>query len=167
MSSSDPHSTCATLFATDADTFLHNASLHEEIFGPAALVVHCTSLDTAQKIVDSISGQLTGTVHATPNELQLPESKALVHTLMNGCGRLIFNGIPTGVEVCSAMNHGGPYPSTTSVGFTSVGTAAINRWIRPICYQNVPHSMLPEELQNENPKHIWRQVNDVMTKDAL
>jgi NADP-dependent aldehyde dehydrogenase len=90
-----------------------------------------------------------------------------VDLLTERVGRLIFNGVPTGVDVSSAMVHGGPYPATTASAYTSVGTDAIKRWLRPVCYQNVPHELLPTELQNDNPSKIWRMVNDAMTQNAI
>ncbi|HMB94583.1 MAG TPA: hypothetical protein VKK61_00950, partial [Tepidisphaeraceae bacterium] len=92
---------------------------------------------------------------------------SLITILETKVGRLIFNGYPTGVEVCPSMNHGGPYPATTDVRTTSVGTAAITRFARPICYQNSPQHALPIELQNENALQIWRLVNNQLTKDSV
>jgi NADP-dependent aldehyde dehydrogenase len=88
-------------------------------------------------------------------------------TLERKAGRLLINGFPTGVEVCPAMNHGGPYPATTDVRFTSVGTAALYRFVRPICYQNFPASLLPDALKDENPLNLWRLLNGKMAKDAV
>jgi 2,5-dioxopentanoate dehydrogenase len=82
-------------------------------------------------------------------------------------GRIIYNGVPTGVEVCSSMHHGGPYPASTDVKFTSVGTTAIKRFVRPICFQDFPNELLPDELKNENPLNIWRLVNNNFTKDSV
>ena len=92
---------------------------------------------------------------------------ALVSMLERKAGRLIFNGFPTGVEVCSAMQHGGPYPATTDARSTSVGTAAIDRFARPVAYQNFPPSALPPELQDANPKHVWRSVDGERTRDGF
>ena len=97
----------------------------------------------------------------------MEEYAELVAILENKVGRIIFNGYPTGVEVCHAMVHGGPFPSTTDSRTTSVGTLAIKRFVRPVCYQDFPASMLPDELKNENPKNIWRLVNGEFTRDKI
>ena len=121
-----------------------------------------TELETALK---SLDGQLTATIHATADDLA--KACDLLPILERKVGRVIMNGFPTGVEVCAAMNHGGPYPATTDARFTSVGTAAIQRWARPICYQNFPPDTLPEELRNENPRGIMRTLNDDLTRAAV
>jgi len=118
-------------------------------------------LQTAQ----SLHGHLTATVHGTEEDLK--EYYDLVHILERKVGRLIFNGYPTGVEVTHAMVHGGPYPATTDSRTTSVGTMAILRFTRPICYQNPPHALLPDELKDENPLGIWRLVNGERQRGSL
>ena len=105
----------------------------------------------------TLEGQLTATVHGTPEDLG--QAQPLLRLLERKAGRLIVNGFPTGVEVCPSMHHGGPYPSTTDVRFTSVGTAALYRFVRPICYQDFPPALLPDALKDENPLGIWRLVN--------
>jgi NADP-dependent aldehyde dehydrogenase len=104
-------------------------------------------------------------VHGTPDDLQ--QAKRLLQILERKAGRLLINGFPTGVEVCPSMNHGGPYPATTDVRFTSVGTAALYRFVRPICYQNFPAPLLPDALKDENPLNLWRLVNGKTARDAV
>jgi NADP-dependent aldehyde dehydrogenase len=116
-------------------------------------------------VASSMKGQLTSTLIATETELH--DHQILVNTIASKCGRLILNGVPTGVEVCLAMQHGGPFPATTDARFTSVGGDAIKRFARPVAYQNFSNTFLPDELKNENPLKIWRTVNDVFTKDAV
>ena len=116
-------------------------------------------------IADKLEGHLTATVHGT--EEDLATHSALIRLLEKKVGRLIFNGFPTGIEVCAAMHHGGPYPSTTDSHFTSIGTGAILRFGRPICYQNFPQSALPEELRNENTTGVWRLVDNERTKASI
>ncbi|MFM8587918.1 MAG: aldehyde dehydrogenase (NADP(+)) [Bacteroidota bacterium] len=149
----------------DADTFLSNPLLAEEVFGPFSLVVRCKDINQLHQIASSMKGQLTSTLIATEGELQM-HSK-LVQTIASTCGRLILNGVPTGVEVCLSMQHGGPFPATTDARFTSVGGDAIKRFARPVSYQNFSNALLPEELKNENPLQLWRTVNDQLTKNAL
>jgi len=139
--------------------------LAEEVFGPFAVLVSAQTMSELEDIAENLEGQLTATVHGTANDLQ--QAKRLLQILERKAGRLLINGFPTGVEVCPAMNHGGPYPATTDVRFTSVGTAALYRFVRPICYQNFPAPLLPEALKDENPYGIWRLVNGTLTKGAI
>ena len=155
----------AAMFRTNGAAFLCDDELSEELFGPTTLAVVCDDEREMVRVARKFCGELTATIHG--NESDLQSHHDLIGILESRVGRLIFNGFPTGVEVCSAMNHGGPYPATTDVHFTSVGTAAILRFSRPICYQDVSHGCLPPELQNANPRHIWRLVNGQMTKDAV
>ncbi|MDB6026719.1 MAG: aldH [Verrucomicrobiales bacterium] len=155
----------ATVFTTNAQTFLANEVLHEELFGPSTLVVSCDSATDFEKIARALPGQLTATIHGT--EEDLAQHKNLVSILQQKVGRLLFNGFPTGVEVCPSMHHGGPYPATTNPMFTSVGTAAIKRFARPICFQSFPDSALPTALQNKNRRNVWRLVDSKLTKDDL
>lgn len=152
----------ATVSATD---FLQNPMLHEEVFGPFSLLVDCEDLASVTEVVNSLKGQLTATLFATEEELA--EQKELADNLLEKCGRLLFNGVPTGVEVCAAMQHGGPFPATTDSRFTSVGVGAIKRFVRPVSFQDFPEKLLPPELQNNNPLNIWRTVDNILTKDAL
>ena len=151
------------MFATDARTFMRHRELGEEVFGPSTLVVRCGSREEMEAVARHLEGQLTATIHGTPEDLA--EYAALVSILENKAGRLVFNGFPTGVEVCASMQHGGPYPATTDARSTSVGTAAIYRFVRPICYQNFPQSALPVELQHVNSRGIWRLLDNQFTKD--
>ncbi len=152
-----------TVFETDAATWLSNEALAEEIFGPAAIVVEGNSERELLDIASSLPGTLTATIHGSPEDLM--RFRELVQVLETKAGRLIFNGYPTGVEVSPAMHHGGPYPATSDSKFTSVGTAAILRFVRPICYQNFPDAALPPELQKANPRKIWRTVDGRLTRD--
>jgi len=151
--------------ATDAKHFQKHPELAEEVFGPFAVLVSAQTMAELEDIAENLEGQLTATVHGTPDDLQ--QAKRLLRILERKAGRLLVNGFPTGVEVCPSMNHGGPYPATTDVRFTSVGTAALYRFVRPICYQNFPAPLLPAALRNENPAGIWRLVNGKLTKDAV
>lgn len=151
-----------TLFLTDAHTFLAHERLGEELFGPSAVFVTASSKDQMIRIARGLEGHLTATIHGTADDLR--EFAELVDVLQQKVGRLIFNGFPTGVEVCPSMQHGGPYPATTDSRTTSVGTAAIERFARPICWQNFPQDMLPPELQESNPRHIWRLVDGQLTR---
>ena len=155
----------ATVFATDATTFLASPQLSEEVFGPSTLVVNCGTHAQLEEIARSLHGSLTATIHATPEDLQ--QYAGLISILETRAGRLVFNGFPTGVEVCPAMTHGGPYPATTDARSTSVGTYAIKRFARPVSYQNFPPEALPVELRNENTRGIWRLVDNVLTKDNV
>ncbi len=130
---------------TDDETFLQNPVLAEEIFGPSTLIVQCSSVQRLEQIIATMKGNLTATVQGT--ERDLSEHRQLLRLLEEKVGRIVFNGYPTGVEVCPSMHHGGPYPATTDPKFTSVGTAAIYRFARPVCYQSFPQSALPDELK--------------------
>lgn len=154
---------CApSLFVTDSQTWRANPALHAEAFGPAALLVRCTDEADLLATLEKIEGQLTGTLHV--GESENPElMRNVANALEQRVGRLIFNGYPTGVEVNHAMIHGGPYPATTAAGSTSVGTAAIRRFVRPVAYQNVPDALLPPALQEANPLGIRRLVDGVPT----
>lgn len=154
-----------TLFATDGDTFLANHRLGEELFGPSVVLVTASSRQRILQIAGAMEGHLTATLHGTADDLC--EFGDLVAILRQKVGRLIFNGFPTGVEVCPSMQHGGPYPATTDVRTTSVGTAAIERFVRPISYQNFPPESLPPELRDDNPRHIWRLIDGQRTRDAV
>lgn len=155
----------ATVATVSAQAFLANPRLRDEVFGPFGLVVTYESQGEAMAIANQLEGQLTATVLAEPAELH--QHTELITALTNKCGRLLLNGFPTGVEVCGAMQHGGPYPASTDSRFTSVGPDAIKRFARPISYQNWPDEMLPDELKNSNPLGIWRTVNAALTKEAI
>lgn len=154
----------AVLFETDAVHFL-GSDLHHEIFGPSTILVEHSSRDQVLKIARSLEGQLTATIHGTEQDLK--DFADLISVLETKAGRLLFNGFPTGVEVTHAMVHGGPYPSTSDGRSTSVGTQAIFRFTRLVCYQGFPNASLPDELQNANPSGIWRMINGEQTRDKL
>jgi NADP-dependent aldehyde dehydrogenase len=154
-----------TIASTTAQNFIATKILHEEVFGPYSIIIHCKDLNEMKEVAEHLEGQLTSTVIATENELK--ENTELVEAIKNLCGRMIFNGVPTGVEVCLSMQHGGPFPATTDARFTSVGADGIKRFARPISFQNCPDNLLPDELKNENPLGIWRTVNNELTKDAV
>jgi NADP-dependent aldehyde dehydrogenase len=152
----------AALLTVSAADFIGNHELTEEMFGPASLVVKCRNPDELSAAVKGLRGQLTATVHAAAGEMT--GYRDMVDLLIQRAGRLVVNGFPTGVEVCHAMVHGGPFPASTDVRFTSVGTAAIKRFLRPICLQNYPKDLLPEPLRDHNPLNLWRRVNGELTK---
>lgn len=148
----------AALFVAGADTFLKEQhTLMEEVFGPSTLVVQCDTREQMLNAARNLDGQLTATIHGTPEELA--ENRELIAILETKAGRLIFNGFPTGVEVCHAMTHGGPYPSTSEGRTTSVGTRAAERFLRPVSYQNFPDAALPDELKESNPLKLPRLVD--------
>jgi 2,5-dioxopentanoate dehydrogenase len=154
-----------TIAKVSSEEFLMNPKLHEEIFGPYSLVVSCKSLDEYVLIARSMVGQLTCTMMATPDDMK--KNVDLIDEIKILCGRFIINGVPTGVEVCLGMQHGGPFPATTDSRFTSVGADAIRRFARPLAFQNWPNDMLPDELKNENPLNIFRTVNNRLTRDKI
>jgi NADP-dependent aldehyde dehydrogenase len=154
-----------SLFASDGRTFLENPLLSEEVFGPSSLVIRAQNREELLRIAASLKGHLTASIHGSEQELQ--EYADLTAVLQRNVGRLIFNGFPTGVEVCAAMNHGGPYPACTDSHFTSVGTAAIYRFSRPICFQGFPDHTLPPELQDKNPRGILRLFDGRYTRDPI
>ena len=153
------------LLNTTSEVFNNNRHLSEEIFGPASMAISVDSKDEMINFARNLSGQLTATVHGT--EKDLVDYKELLDILEQKAGRIIINGFPTGVEVCHSMVHGGPFPSTTDSRTTSVGTAAIYRFVRPVCYQNMPQSFLPEELKDLNPLKICRLVNGKNTNEEI
>jgi NADP-dependent aldehyde dehydrogenase len=146
-----------TIAVTTGDAFLANPVLHKEVFGPYSLVVKCRDVDQLNEIANEIEGQLTASLMATEHDIL--ENHLLVETISLKCGRLILNGVPTGVEVCWGMQHGGPFPATTDSRFGSVGPDAIKRFVRPISFQNFPDSLLPEELKDSNPLGVARIEN--------
>ncbi|HEV8244590.1 MAG TPA: aldehyde dehydrogenase (NADP(+)) [Polyangiaceae bacterium] len=152
-----------TLLTTSGATFLATPDLEHELFGPCTLVVECASHAELEQVVERLKGQLTATLHAEPDEIA--EHGRLFQLLERRVGRVIVDGFPTGVEVCHAMQHGGPYPATTDPRFTSVGSNAVLRFVRPVCLQNVPELRLPDELKSHNPCGILRLVDGVSTRD--
>jgi 2,5-dioxopentanoate dehydrogenase len=154
-----------TVASATAQAFLNNPVLHQEVFGPYSIVIRCKDMDEMINVAKNIEGQLTATLMATEDDIRAHAD--LVEAVKNICGRFVLNGVPTGVEVCLSMHHGGPFPATTDSRFTSVGADAIKRFARPIAFQNWPDALLPEELKNGNPLGIWRTVNDEVSKGEI
>ncbi|MBE7170725.1 MAG: aldehyde dehydrogenase (NADP(+)) [Williamsia sp.] len=146
-------------------SFLANHLLQEEVFGPYSLVVRCKDGAELKEAWKALQGQLTTSLMGTEKDFQ--DNRDLVEEATLIAGRIIFNGVPTGVEVCPSMVHGGPYPATTDSRFTAVGIESVNRWVRPVCYQNCPEELLPDELKNSNPLHLLRFVNSTWTREAV
>ena len=141
----EPNYAASAIATVSGSEFLANPKLHQEVFGPFSLVVQCKDDAELLQIIEGLEGQLTGTLIAEDNDtINLIE---VVDALQNRVGRIIYNGVPTGVEVCPSMQHGGPYPASTDSRFTAVGVHAINRWVRPVSYQSFPQSLLPEHLK--------------------
>jgi 2,5-dioxopentanoate dehydrogenase len=155
----------AQLFVASLEEFLKTPQLAEEIFGPDTLLVRCSSPEEYLKAAASLDGHLTATLWG--DEADLRAHRELIAVLEQKAGRLIFNGFPTGVEVCHAMVHGGPYPSTSDSRFTSVGTRAIFRFARPVCFQDFPDALVPAELQAANPLGILRMVDGEFTRKPI
>ncbi len=153
------HRATAAVFATTLDQWQGNNTLHEEVFGPCSLLVETDGSADLLKAAEQLDGQLTATIWAQENELQ--DYPALLNELTRKVGRLLINGFPTGVEVCDTMTHGGPYPACSIANSTSVGSRAIERFLRPVSFQNFPDNCLPVALQNSNPLSIRRLVNGV------
>ena len=154
-----------TIATATGKTFLGNPLLHQEVFGPYSLVIRCKDVNEILEVARHLEGQLTSTLMGTDQDIEAHQE--LIEAIKNICGRFIFNGIPTGVRVCLSMQHGGPFPATTDSRFTSVGADGIKRFARPMAFQNWDNKFLPDELKDENLLHIWRTVNDKLTKDAL
>ena len=145
------------IFRVDAATFKTNPRLAEEVFGPTGLLVELDDLEQMESVAQTLPGQLTATLHGEAHELE--RQQPLVRTLERRVGRVLFNGFPTGVEVCHAMVHGGPWPATTAVQTTSVGSLAIERFLRPVCFQDCPDGLLPEALKEGNPFGLRRLID--------
>ncbi|MBX3253764.1 MAG: aldehyde dehydrogenase (NADP(+)) [Chitinophagaceae bacterium] len=154
-----------TVARVNAAVFMQNPHFREEVFGPYSLAVVCADKAELMAVLQSLKGQLTTTIMATDADIAANADIIELQTTL--AGRIILNDVPTGVEVCASMVHGGPFPSTTDGRFTSVGTTAIKRWVRPVCFQGFRDSMLPDALKNSNPLHIWRIVNNEYTKNAI
>jgi len=148
--------------SVSGEAFMKNPALAEEVFGPFSLIVRCKSSDELNSVVNRSHGQLTATIIG--DEVELTKYSSLINTLVEKAGRLVVNGVPTGVEVCPSMQHGGPFPATTDSRFSAVGTDAIKRFARPVAFQNFPDSILPRELQENNPMNIWRLRNNEWIK---
>jgi NADP-dependent aldehyde dehydrogenase len=151
----------AAVYVTDAATFEANETLREEVFGPASVVTKCSTKEQLEQIAEGFEGQLTASIHGTVEDLK--QHARLIRILERKVGRIIFNAFGTGIEVCPSMHHGGPYPASTHSFFTSIGTAAIYRFVRPVCYQGFPDECLPEPIQNKNAGGAWRLVDGAMT----
>lgn len=149
------------VFKTSLHNFLSDGSLEEEVFGPSTLLVTTESKADIIAAAEKLHGHLTATIHGTPEDLK--EYGFLISILEQKVGRIIINGYPTGVEVTHAMVHGGPFPATTDSRMTSVGTNAIRRFTRPVCYQDFPQNLLPDALKDDNPSGIRRLVNGKLT----
>jgi len=148
--------------SVDGKSFLENPTLHLEVFGPFSMVVECANKEELETIIANLEGQLTGTIISDNDEIT--NFQKVIAAMQNRVGRIIFNGVPTGVEVCESMVHGGPYPASTDSRFSAVGITSIKRWVRPFSYQSWPNNLLPKELQNENPLEIFRSVDGARVK---
>ncbi|MFD1814171.1 aldehyde dehydrogenase (NADP(+)) [Rhodococcus gannanensis] len=151
------------LFTALAGDFLGSETLQQEIFGASSLIVRCRDLDEVRAVTERLEGQLTATIHADLGDHA--DAGTLLDLLELKAGRILFNGWPTGVEVGHAMVHGGPYPSTSDSRTTSVGSLAIERFLRPVAYQDVPPALLPTAIADGNPDRIWRRVDGELTRD--
>ncbi|WP_343672155.1 aldehyde dehydrogenase (NADP(+)) [Paraburkholderia heleia] len=154
---SGPNQAFAALFVTDAQTFLVQPALEDEVFGPASTLVRCKDEAELLAVAEHFAGQLTATIQMERTDL--PAAMRLVPILERKAGRLLVNGFPTGVEVTHAMVHGGPFPATSDSRATSVGTSAMERFLRPVCYQDFPAELLPQALADANPLGLWRRRN--------
>ena len=161
-SSSEPWEANPHFATVDAQAFIENAKLQEEVFGPFTLVVACKGAAEMEAVAKHIQGQLTASIFGT--ESDLVSAGSLASLLTDRVGRLIYNMVPTGVEVCAAMHHGGPFPAATFPATTSVGVDAIQRFVRPVTFQNAPQSLLPQAIRDGNPLKIWRKVNDQLSQ---
>ena len=155
----------ATVFATAASALQDQSVLREEVFGPCSILVECGSARELEKVAEQMDGSLSAALQGTEEDLR--ENRRLVEILERKVGRIVFNSFPTGIEVCAAMNHGGPYPATVYGQSTSMGPAAILRFGRPVCYQGFPDPALPAPLQNANPRGIWRLVDGEMSREPI
>jgi NADP-dependent aldehyde dehydrogenase len=153
------------LFQICGAELLHEPELAKEIFGPSTLIIRYADRQELITLAHALEGQLTATLHGTDADIE--GFADLVAILERKAGRLIVNGYPTGVEVCHAMVHGGPYPATSDSRHTSVGSQAIFRFARPVCYQGFPRAALPDELKDENPLGILRLVDGAFTRDPI
>ncbi len=137
--------------------FLQNENLKEEVFGPYAILVECADIEELKNVWNTLSGQLTTSIMGTDVDFESQPDLIEMATLI--AGRVLLNGVPTGVEVCASMVHGGPYPATTDSRFTAVGINAVKRWVRPVCFQNCPDYLLPDALKEQNPLKIKRMID--------
>jgi len=165
LESASPSQAVATIATVSGSVFLSNPLLHQEVFGPYSLLVQCANFEEMKAVAVAMEGQISSTIMATESEME--NGQDFVGMVAEKCGRIIFNGVPTGVEVCHSMQHGGPFPASTDSRFTSVGADAIKRFARPLAFQNWPDHLLPAELQNANPFHVLRSINGEMSRDAI
>jgi NADP-dependent aldehyde dehydrogenase len=154
-----------TIASATAQAYMNNPVLHLEVFGPFSIIIKCKDINEMIQVARHTEGQLTSTLMATENDIR--NNEELIETVKNLCGRFLLNGVPTGVEVCASMHHGGPFPATTDSRYTAVGEDGIKRFARPICFQNWENELLPDELKNENPLGIWRMVNNEITRGRI
>jgi NADP-dependent aldehyde dehydrogenase len=160
------HQAQPQLFKADVELLLNGDKvLQEEIFGPTSIFIEVADQAQLNAAINALHGQLTATLIGEPEDLtQFVELTALLEMKV---GRILINGYPTGVEVCDSMVHGGPYPATSDSRGTSVGTLAIDRFLRPVCFQNYPDALLPDALKNANPLNISRLVDGALSRDSL
>jgi len=147
-----------TVAQVEGNLFLQDPLLHEEVFGPYSLLVKCRNMDELTSVWKSLTGQLTTTLMGTDKDFS--DHPDLLDIASSIAGRVVFNGVPTGVEVCPSMVHSGPFPACTDSRFTAVGINAVKRWVRPVCYQSCPSTLLPDALKDGNPLGIWRLRNN-------
>jgi NADP-dependent aldehyde dehydrogenase len=155
----------AALFRTTGAAFLAEHALHGEVFGPASLLVVCKDVAELRAVTEVLEGQLTATLQI--DEADYPDAAALLPALERKVGRILVNGFPTGVEVSTAMVHGGPFPATSDGRSTSVGTGAISRFLRPVCYQNMPQALLPAVLRDDQAAGVWRRVDGILAQAGI
>ena len=158
-----PHTCRAALFSVDSARFLGSETLQAEVFGASSLIVRCADAAELRDVANHIEGQLTATIHA--DESDYDEAAALMQILELKAGRILFNGWPTGVEVGHSMVHGGPFPATSDSRSTSVGSRAIERFLRPVCYQDIPKPLLPKPVADDNPLRLWRRIDGQLRRD--
>jgi len=155
-----------SLFKTTGAAFLANHAMQSEIFGPASLLIACTDLAELLAVIEGLEGQLTATLQLQDDdEADIAAARTLLPALERKVGRILANGYPTGVEVSTAMVHGGPFPATSDGRSSSVGTAAIQRFLRPVCYQNLPRALLPAVLREPNERGVWRRRDGALTRN--
>jgi NADP-dependent aldehyde dehydrogenase len=154
------HQCQPALFTTDASAFLRHPELQDEIFGAASLVVRCPDMAALRNIVETMEGQLTAALHIEPADYDA--ARSLLPVLERRVGRILVNGFGTGVEVGHAMVHGGPYPATADGRSTSVGSLAVDRFLRPVSYQDLPDAILPAALKADNPLQVNRRLDGAL-----
>ena len=155
----------AALAVVKGNNFISNPSLQQEVFGPFSLVVKCDNPKQLEEVISQLKGQLTCSIIGSRGDFS--NYYHIIEKSEEFSGRLVYNGVPTGVEVGYAMQHGGPYPASTDGRFTSVGVDAIKRFVRPVAYQNCPQDLLPLALKDNNPLNIWRKVNGALSKEPI